>query len=71
MQWNTAFIVTEVLLNCQVKSMCDSSCFPIILIARNAVFVVKKQVESPEISSQSSGVGAFKQDERNGDFCSM
>jgi hypothetical protein len=41
------------------------------LTARNAVFVVEKQVDSPEISTQSGGVGASRQDKRNGELRSL
>jgi len=41
------------------------------LTARKAVFVVKKRVDSPEISPQSGGVGASRQDKRNDELRSL
>jgi hypothetical protein len=41
------------------------------LTARKAVFVVENRVDSPEMSPRSSGVGASRQDKRNGELRSL
>ena len=38
------------------------------MTACKAVFVVEKRVDSPEISPQFGGVGAARQDKRNGEL---
>jgi len=41
------------------------------LAVRKAVIVVEKRIDSPEISPQSGGVGASRQDKRNGELRSL
>ena len=42
-----------------------------LLTARKAVFVVENRIDSPEISPRSGGVGASRQDKRNGELRSL
>ena len=42
-----------------------------LLTARKAVFVVENRIDSPKISPRSSGVGASRQDKRNGELHSL
>jgi len=64
-------VVTGVLLHGQVRSTRDSSCSNDSLTTCKAVFVVEKRVHSPEISPRSGGVGASRQDKRNGEMHSL